>query len=158
MRRFVLAAFAMTVLAACQPATTELTEDQKAEIEEAVKQATRAEFDSYVQGDDIDQYMAFMSDWSVAGPFAFNMSLDSLRSGTLDVWSSISSAEVELGEMRVLVLGPDAAIVEGSAVFNVTDTSGVAGRPTNIYTWTWIRQDSQWRIVVGKFHDYPDET
>jgi hypothetical protein len=39
MRRFVISAFAVSVLAACQPATTELTDELKSEIEAAVRTA-----------------------------------------------------------------------------------------------------------------------
>ena len=51
MRRFVLAAFTMTVLAACQPATTELTEEQKAEIAAEIRQTARAFWSSIEETD-----------------------------------------------------------------------------------------------------------
>jgi phenylpyruvate tautomerase PptA (4-oxalocrotonate tautomerase family) len=43
MRRILLAALAVSVFVACQPATTELTEEQKAEIAAEIRQVV-AEF------------------------------------------------------------------------------------------------------------------
>ena len=53
MRRFMLAAFAMTVLAACRPTTTELTEKQEAAIADTVR-AVNAEFWSAMEAADFD--------------------------------------------------------------------------------------------------------
>jgi hypothetical protein len=61
MRRFVLTASALTVLAACQPATTELTEEMKAEIAAEVEQRV-AEYADAIQLRDIDDMLEFWAD------------------------------------------------------------------------------------------------
>ena len=56
MRRIVLAASALTVLAACQPADTALTEEQKAEIAAEVNAAFE-NWAAAVRALDLDGYM-----------------------------------------------------------------------------------------------------
>jgi len=64
-RRFVLPAFALTVLAACQPAATELTEEQKAVALEQAK-AVVASHEEFVRTGDLDAIIGNMADDVVA--------------------------------------------------------------------------------------------
>jgi ketosteroid isomerase-like protein len=152
MRRLTLAAVSLAFLAtACQPATTELTDDQKAEIEQAVTQAYEGWWNAWAALENIDDYMGYFDDWSVS-PLSGWESSDALRSGSLEFFDEHRSWEIELGESRVLVLGPDVAALEGTAVSVVTDTSGTAAEWTQRLTTVWVLRDSQWKMLTCSFY------
>jgi len=134
---------------ACQPATMELTDAQKAEIENAVRQVDSEFHATWSAREDIDAYMSYMSDWSSTSPFG-DESLDALRTRVSAWWGAQSSVTIDRGEKRVLVLGPDVAAVEGTNVRVATDTTGVTRERTGTYTRTWIRQNGEWKVFAQK--------
>jgi hypothetical protein len=152
MRRLALAALSLAFLAtACQPATTELTDAQKAEIEQAVIQAYEGWWNAWTAHENVDDYMGYFHDWAIA-PLAGFASVEALRSSSLEVWDGDRSWEAEVGDARVLVLGPAAAALEGAAVSVVTDTSGASVEWTQRLTTVWVLQDGQWKLLTGGFY------
>ena len=147
MRRFVLAASALTVLAACQPATTELTEEQKAEIEAAVVEASVAYTEVY-HGKDFDGYMSFNSDWA-GSPWGGAETLGELRSGVQAEWDRWD-LEHENGEMKVMVLGPDAAAVTFTQVQVRIDSAEVRQETAHKLAFVWVREAGRWKLLVAK--------
>jgi hypothetical protein len=79
-------------------------------------------------------------------------SVEALRSSSLEVWDGDRSWEAEVGDARVLVLGPAAAALEGAAVSVVTDTSGASVEWTQRLTTVWVLQDGQWKLLTGGFY------
>jgi len=151
MRHLALAVLSLAFLAACQPAATELTDAQKAEIEQAVIQAYQGYWNAWSAQESVDDYMGYYHDWAVA-PLDGYESVEAVRSGTLESWAYFLSWEVELGETRVLVLGPDVAVLEGVSVSVLTDITGMVLELTQRSNWVWVLRDGQWRIVTGGFH------
>jgi hypothetical protein len=152
MRRLVFAVLSLAFLAtACQPATTELTDAQKAEIEQAVIQAYQGFWNAWTAQQSVDDYMGYFHDWAVS-PLDGYESIAAVRSEALELWAYYLSWEVELGETRVLVLGPDVAVLEGTSVSVVTDITRIVMEWTQKSSWVWILRDGQWRIVTGGFH------
>lgn len=149
MRRMLLL-LAISVAAACQLATTELTDAQKADIAEAVKQAARDYRESFWARENMDEFMSYNSDWA-GSPFSEFDSLDELRSSgssTLEAWDTET---LEWGDMDVIVLGPDAAAVKGS-YYIVADSAGIT-RVRQDYDWAdvWVRQAGQWKVLVVRY-------
>ena len=156
MQRAFILTIAVVLLAGCQCPDRELTEDERAEIEAGVRQATRAEWDVWQEKRDIDAYMAFFSDWSVA-PFPSSTSVEDFRSGILELWSELRTIELaELTDVRVRVLGRRAAAVEGRFEQILTDTAGAVEEWKGTFTWVWVLEDGRWKILAGKNNPLPD--
>ena len=149
MRRLALAVLSLAFLAtACQPAATELTEEQKAEIEEAVAQAAIAHGVSWRAQEDIDEYMSYASDWGFV-PWNYE-SPDDWRSLTLRFWERWDWESHENRDVQVLVLGPDAAAVQMIGVGVIRDTAGVAVDRTSHIKQVWVREAGEWKLLVAR--------
>jgi len=148
MRRVVAAALTMVLLSACQSTTTELTERQKAEIEESVKRAASEYIDLWFAQDDMEAYMSRHSDWA-GTPWGFG-SLNALRSYTEQYWERWDFEVGEAGEMEVMVLGPDAAAVNWTTTYVRIDTAGDRQERTVSFAHVWVREDGQWQLLLAK--------
>lgn len=149
MRRLALAAVSLAfMVTACQPATTELTEEQKAEIEEAVAQAAIAHGDAWRAQEDIDEYMSYASDWGFV-PWRYETPED-WRSGTLSFWERWDWVSHEDRDVQVLVLGPDAAAVQMLGVGVLRDTVGLTLDRTSHVKQVWVREAGEWKLLVAR--------
>jgi hypothetical protein len=154
MLRLILAVFTLTVLAACQPATTELTEEQKAEIAAEVTGRLDALWEELKQPD-VDQLLTFTSQalgsFSVSdGVFTeWSPASDSMMRAALAEWED---QVLTVSETRTVVLSPDVVYTMRVGTDSVTLKSGEAS-PTRPWAWTsiWVRRDGEWRIMYG--HD-----
>jgi hypothetical protein len=153
MRRFIFAGFALTVLAACQPATTELTEEQKAEIEAEVDGALDALWDLFREAD----YERGIVYWEHSPDLVFAGTAGGILVGfsTLDniyrpFFETIASQEINIAERHFKVITLDAVYAMERGTYAQTDTAGVTG-PTRpyAYTYLWVRTDAGWRISAG---------
>ena len=152
MRRLAFAAVSLAFLAtACQPATTELTEEQKAAIADTVMRLS-AESAAAWDSQDSSRFYSYFADWS-AFPMAGCPSLDAYRSDIASFWPRFSSWTSDQREIRTLVLGPDAVALEGRQVAAVTDTAGTSGEWITIYSELWVRGDTGWKILFYKFYN-----
>ena len=151
MRRFLLAAFALTVLAACQPATVELTEDQKAAISDTVNTLMTEYWDAE-RSADYDRarvYVHASSETVFACPTGrLFHPFEVFDSRSREVWGSIAEQDVQIAETRTTVLAPNVANVMQRGTFAVTDTSGVTLPETNFaFTALWVRQEGGWKML-----------
>jgi len=137
----------MLLVVACQPATMELTEEQKAEIETAVLEASVA-YTEVFHGEDSDGYMSFASDWA-GSPWGSAETLDELRTGVQAQWDRWDF-EFENGEMKVMVLGPDAAAVTFTQEQVRIDSAEVRQETAHKLTFVWVREAGQWKLLVAK--------
>ena len=153
MRRLVLAVLSLAFLAACQPATMELTDEQKAEIEEAVLEAS-TEYTRVFHAEDIDGYMNFASDWAES-PWGCCESLDGLRSYVTDTWDRWEFENLDNGEMKVMVLGPDAAVVAFTQTRVRVDTNGDEREMASDLAFLWVREAGQWKLLIAKQYNHP---
>ena len=154
MQRFVLTAFAVTVLAACQPATTEMTEEQEAEIAAEVTGRLDALWEELKQPD-VDRLLTFTSQMPESfgvsdGVFSeWSPARDSMMRAALGEWED---QVLTVSETRTVVLSPDVVYTMRVGTDSVTLKSGEAS-PTRPWAWTsiWVRRDGEWREMYG--HD-----
>lgn len=147
MRRTILP---LVLLAAvgCQPATMEMTEEQRAEVEQSVRAAVLEVWASFYN-EDIAAYMDGHSGWA-GSPWGCCETFDGLSTYAQDFWNRWDIDSHEEGEVSVMVLSPDAAAVRFVAEIARTDTTGVHQE------WRWdqamlmVREAGVWKLVVGK--------
>ena len=153
MRRFALAALSLAFLAtACQPATTELTEEQKAEIAAEVS-AINAEWWDLWRAADIDRGMSYFYD---SPDLVFAME-GALTHGYADLdaivrteMASVASQEIKFIDSETTVLAPDAVCITEAATFTATDTAGVTTpEATFAITTIWMRRGGEWKIHMS---------
>ncbi len=150
MRRLALAVVALAFLAACQPATTELTEEQSAAVADTVRQLADAFFDDFRAGDVDGAFAPFSSEivWAENGVLAAN------RDSLVTVWSGFFASIQEVtsgdwGEVHVTVLGPGAAVFNASFDWAGVDTTGAELGGSGVWTTVWQRTVDGWKIVQG---------
>ncbi len=146
MRRFRYVVFTVCIFAACQPATTELTEGQKAEIAETVMQANADYWAAWARMEDVDEYTAYYSDKYGHFPLVRFESLEAHRSGVIELWGGLRPWEIQQMEMGVRVLSHDEAFLAGSAVSLLTDTTGATEVWEQDYAYVWVREDAGWKL------------
>lgn len=153
MRRFVLAAFALAALAGCQPATTELTDEQKAEIVAEVNMTLDSFWDSWRQTD-YDRAMAFYIDSPETAHAVTDGGIvkgfDSMDRTWRSGFTAVASQRISFEETFVSVLGRDAVCVMQRGAYSSTDTTGVTGPTFPLaYTTVWIRTEAGWRVTAA---------
>lgn len=148
MRRFVLAAFALMLIAACQPTTTELTEEQKAEIEAEVR-ALDDEGLATVVAWGLEPFLSFFSDDLIYALFGeVHHGLSAWRDQVTPFFEqapSIENCERDGPYYQVLSSEIVVSTSVGKCVGPAAD-----GSPVVIdHTWTvvWAKRDDQWKIV-----------
>ena len=151
MRRFVFAASALTILGACQPATTQLTEEQKAAITDTVN-VLMAEYWDAERAADYDRARGYIHDspemihacpkGRLFHPF------EMFDSRSRQVWVAMDRQAISIAESRITALAPHLVSVIRRGTYTVTDTSGVT-LPEAAFAFTalWARQDSEWRML-----------
>ncbi len=149
MRRFVLAALALTVLAACQPSTTELTEEQKTEIANEVNAIHAEAWDAW-RAADVDRGMSYYPD----SPELTYITDGQLFRGTAAVddqsramFVNTASQTITITESYTDVLAPNVVCINAMHTYTVTDTAGVVG-PEGVFagTYIWVRRDGEWKM------------
>ena len=157
MRRPVAATLCLTLLAACQPATTELTESQRIALADTVRQLTDRVLD--LTGD-ADAWM----DLFASGPefrYVQNgaiLSHDDLADEMAAYVAACKEQSWAWDDVHVVVLDPDAAVVTATYHGAVTDTSGQRFTfDRAVATYVYARRGGAWKIVQA--HEYfPQDT
>ncbi len=153
MRRLALAALSLAFLAtACQPATTELTDEQKAAIEEEVRQVGDDMGEAW-RALDFDRARSFLADdmdWAIP-PMPFT-TIEEIEPGARAYISGISEITLEDEDLFIRVLGPDAAVVGSTSHETVVDVNGVSSSTRTALTLVWARADGVWKLVHGHQH------
>jgi len=152
MRRFVLAVFALTALAACQPAGTELTEDQKAKIKAEVNAIHKKFWDTWRETD-FDRGMSYYLN-SPEFTFAFQGQMISGYSAFRDflesAFTNVASQAVGFNESQTTVLAPDVVCVTAQGAYSVTGTDGVTGPESNfVFTTLWVQRNGEWKVQLA---------
>jgi hypothetical protein len=137
-------------LVACQPASNELTEAQRTEIQEAVLEADAGWWEAWASMENLEDYMGYFSDWFET-PITGWESTEALRAGSVEMWEETASWEYEFGTRRVKVLAPNVAALEGRIVSVVTDTADAAVEWSQRYTQVWSLEESGWKILTCGF-------
>ncbi len=157
MRRFVLTAFALTMFAACQPATIELTEEQKAEIADEIRQVAAGMIEA-AEEVDIERWL---SHWppeleqrfqDQPALFVNRLSIyptaESIRVAWEPSFAARSAHDIVTVDEYVAVLDADAALWVYEGTYTVSDTLGNTTEPA---PWTvsvvWVRQSGEWKAL-----------
>jgi hypothetical protein len=163
MRRFIFAAFALTVLAACQPATTELTEEQKAEIEAAVRQVAD---DSYAgaREADFERIASHVSEQDGLCLFGATIrTCSEVLEMYRQAWSSdreerLERQEMDGQDMRVLVLSPTVVLVAETTEENrAYYTSGEVSRGRFASFSVYVLENGEWKAHSMQQASWPIE-
>ena len=153
MRRLALAVLSLAFLAnACQPATTELTEEQKAAIADTVNAANAANWDAWREVD-LDRALSYFHD---SPDFWFALEGQVLRgyAETDSFWregfGTARRIDITISDSRTMVLTADIVTMVEQGVFSVTDSAGVTGPETAFaISATWARRDGEWKVLFG---------
>ncbi len=149
MRRNVVHAVTFSIAAAaCQPASTELTEEHRAAMADSVIQLSLEMQRAFDNKD--AAYFDYLSDWSTSSA-AGERFLEANRANVEDnLWANTTQT-VELGETRTLVLSLYAVVVERAQVNIITDSNGEIQENDALLSELWVREDTGWQAVVYKF-------
>ena len=150
MRRLVLAVLTLAFLTACQPATTELTDEQKAGIAQDLTQA----FDAYataVRQLDQDAVLGFFQqsdDFALAEYGEITRSWTALAEGLRQSWPMYASVEsFAWGDLHIQVLTSQIAVVTTTFDFAASDTAGAPIAVNGTFSSVWLQADGEWKIV-----------
>lgn len=157
MRRFVFTAFALTLLAACQPGTTELTEEQKAEIAAEVRQTVAAFWNS-VEEMDFERWVGvWITDhdhYYQGDPMLFvnRLTIRPTAEDIREVWEPVFEARsghsIDIGAETVAVLGEDVALHVFKAEYTVSYPEGNTTDPAPVTVSTvWVREGTEWKML-----------
>jgi hypothetical protein len=149
MRRMILTLMLLFVVA-CQPATMELTEEQKAEI---AQELTRLYDESVPIFNQLDQegWLAYFRNseaLTIAVHGGFYSSYSALVDTVRAHWGApLASGEIDWGDLHIQVLAPNVAVVTSVFDYTTIDTAGVATPYSGTFTAVWAEQDGNWKIV-----------
>lgn len=141
------------MIAGCQPATVELTDERKAEIAAEVDAAATAWWDAWAAVD-LAGGMAFFADVPETA-WAGDQGMLYTVSGMNDAWSGTWCADcarqqIDFTEQRTIVLAPDIAYTIRQYDDVVTDTTGsVSPVFKGVETLVWVKRNGQWKVLLG---------
>jgi len=150
MRRMILPLM-LFVSVACQPATMELTEEQKAGIADTVRQLSM-DYLASVSTLDADSVFSFNVDsdeyaWSMDAVLSLDFEAD--KAAAAEKYAAASSAHVALDTVRIAVLGPDAAVLSAAGAVVVTDSAGQTVEMGLALTFVAARRGGRWVLLQG---------
>ena len=147
MCRVILATLAVTILAACQPQTAELTEEQKAAIADTVIQV-RAELVEVNERLDADAFLSFFADYVVVAKELNVMDYDAFAAEIREDFGTYDHYVIEEELIKASVLSEDAVAVTDRSMWYLIATSGdtIWTAPAT-FTLVFVRRNEQWKIV-----------
>jgi uncharacterized protein (TIGR02246 family) len=136
---------------ACEPPeATQLTLAEREAISDTIRQLADQFFADF-NALDFDAAMApFSSDlvWAEQGHMGANRdSLDVAWRGVFESIQEVTSGDWT--EVHIRVLGPDAAVFNGSFDWHGTGVNSEAVGGPGVWTTVWVRTDQGWQIVHG---------
>jgi hypothetical protein len=163
MRRIVFAVLAVIVISACQSATTELTEEMKAEIESAVLAVDEDNFEGAMEID-MDRVSSHFSEQD--GLCLFGSTIRScleVQESYSDAWSPDNEnrplrQEEDGVEVRVMVLSPTVALVARTTEENrYYPSTGDVSRARFANFNVFVLEDGEWKSHSGQQASWPIE-
>ena len=150
MRRLALTVLSLAFLVACQPGATELTDEQRSAIGDAL---TRA-FDDYavaVRQLDQEAVLGFFQqsdDLAVAEFGEVTLSWTSLAEQVRESWPMYASVEsFEWGDLHIQALAPHIAVANTTFDFAAADTAGAPIAVKGTFSTVWVETGGVWKIV-----------
>jgi uncharacterized protein (TIGR02246 family) len=151
-RRLTLSVLSLAFLAACQPATTELTEEQKAALADSAIAVNTEAWQPWLAAD-VDQRMQSLLNspdvgWAWNGEIRFGHA--NIAAWFRPFLDGVASQEFTVTERRAVVLSRDVVCVMESGTIAATDTAGVTFPPSAFaFTAIWVRREGEWKIHLG---------
>ena len=150
MRRFVFATFAVTVLAACQPTTTELTEEQKAAIGDSVTTVHNDMWQTWM-AKDMDGTMSFFvnsPDIGYGSPSGMYFGSEKITAFLQPFLNGTPRVDFPADQRRVDVLSWDVVCVRESGTYSTIDTAGATSQGVEYAVTTiYVRHYGEWKIL-----------
>ena len=152
MRRLLLAVLSLAFLAACQPATTELTEEQKAAIAAEVN-AIHAENGQAWADADFDRAMSYFQN-SQDMMFALEGGLmrgwDAMYNALAPYFEGVTRQEMTVAETHTVVLARDAVSIMAQGTSAYVYESGEVGPESPFaLTLVYVLRDGEWKVALG---------
>ena len=158
MRRLLPAAFALTVLAACQPVTTDLTNEDVGAITDTITAITD-EVLAALSALDVDRANAMYSrDCVYTNSGTIMTDWTAIEEQDRAMYGSLQTASGTWGEEHVRVLGHDAAVAAMNFSASFTDTAGVQTDMEGAATYVFALLDDGWKIVQNHTSSLPPVT
>ncbi len=152
MRRLTLAVLSLAFLAACQPATMELTDADRAAIADEVT-AIHTQFWNAWEAVDVERGMSyFRTDpdpvWAWNGETRYGV--DNLGAWFGAALDPVERQEITFADRRVVVLGWDVAYVMERGSFSAFDGAGVEVM-SGLFAASvaWVRSNGDWKVAGG---------
>ena len=151
MRTTTLLCVPLALGAACQPRQPTLTEADRSAVVDSVRRIVTGVFAAASRRDAAGLVSGFAADpeahpivWNgVAGP-----TIESTRATADSFYGAIAALETRAsGEIRTIVLAPDAAVAEVSFTFTITTKSGKRVPGHGVATAVLRRRADGWKIV-----------
>ena len=151
MRRMILPLM-LFVVAACQPATMEMTDAEKVAVADEVN-AINAEFWDVWREADFDRGMSYYynsPDLAFAMEGVVDYGYAEIDAKYRPGFASVASQTLTITDSRTTVLAPDVVCIMETAKMSLTDTAGVTGPETDFaLTSIWVLRDGEWKIHIA---------
>ncbi len=151
MRRIVLAACALGVVAGCQYAATEMTDAEREEIAAAVSEVATQNWRAWLAQEDVAEVLSSSSEWA-GTPWGGSSSLDELREGMSGHWERFDYNQDVEYDWDVLVLAPNVAAAKTTTDYVRTNVDGTVQEWTVNWATVWVIEDGQWKLLMAKNH------
>ena len=151
MRRLTLSVLSLAFLAACQPAVTELTEEQKAEIADELTQVMDGIGASFRELD-VERFLTYFQkgdELTFVQDGIVTRSWDGFADLKRAAWAGFASVERIEYDLQTQVLAGNAGVITMTFTNGATATTGDAVEGRGIFTAVCSELDGEWKIVYG---------
>jgi len=141
---------AFVLATACQQQRPSLTDADRAAIADTVKRMVMTLFDAANHRDASRFVSLYAADPDVhpVGNGAIYPSLEAFRAGADSFYQAIAAFDAKAGgEIRTMVLAPDAAATQVPLIFTVTTQSGKRVSGQGVYSALFQKRGGVWKIV-----------
>lgn len=139
---------ALTAMAACQPKPAVMTDAQRAALADTVKTFALSMVDKMNKGDMQGSMASYTQDAS--GRFTENGVMNDpagMQKSNQDMMGMMESMQIKPTKVDVIVLGPDAAVVNSPFSMTVKTKAGKEVTGQGVWTGVVQRQAGAWRVV-----------
>ncbi len=143
------------LLAACGPGTAPLTDAERATVTASVDSATRA-FEAAERARDAEGVIAHLAPQFYMYVDGVRSGYDSVVAGIRRTMPSFQHFEPNFGNVEVIVLGRNAAVVSMTFHDSIVAETGDLLRLRGPTTLVWERRATDWLIVYADADHYPD--
>lgn len=147
----------VTVLCSCRQPSNELTDAERDNIKEEIKQITNSIYESGNRKDAVQLYSNFSD--KTTGIFSGTVmeSWEQHKRQGADFFASQREIEYKIDNMTVDVLSGDAAVLYGKYTMTATDTAGITINAKPAWTYVFTKENGKWKIIHFHVSDPPKQ-